>query len=452
MIEVLFLSSFFLKKNEAKKSLYLSNRYAYKVVRYNKHALRDLMYNFFMNNSKIIIIGAGAAGLMAAITSAQKGIKVTLLEQNHKVGKKILVSGNGKCNIDNRYINLNRFHSQNPNFIQEVLEGYDYKVIEKFFTSIGLELVEWKEGKMFPMSLQASSVVELLEYEAKRVGVEIVCDCEVSSIDKKEDTFTLETSQGSKTCEQLVIASGSAAAPHLGGSNSGYAFATKMGHTLIPRHPSLVQLCSEETWVKACAGVKVAGLAKLYANGEYITEKKGDLLFTNYGISGLAILDLSRQVSTRLANFDYCELSLDLMPELSKEKLTNLLQNRVKKESEKPLTLWLQGVINKKLIPMILEQSKCKIRVEDHLNRKEINKLVHAIKNLKLSINDTKGFKGAEVATGGIDTTEINHQTMESTLIPNLYFAGEILDVDGDRGGFNFHFAWVSGMRVQGTK
>ncbi len=396
----------------------------------------------------MIIIGAGASGLIAAITLARSGETITLLEQNSKIGKKILVSGNGKCNIDNKYINTNRFHSQDPNFTKEVLDGYDFKAVEKFFISIGLELIEGKEGKMFPMSLQASSVVELLEYEAKRVGVQIVCDCVVTSIDKKDNTFTVETSQGTKTCEKLLLASGSPAAPQLGGSNSGYAFATKMGHTLIPRHPSLVQLCSEETWVKECAGVKVAGLAKLYANGEYITEKKGDLLFTNYGISGLAILDLSREVSTRLANFDYCELNLDLIPEMSKEKITNLLLKRINGESKKPLNLWLQGIINKKLIPIILEQSKCKAKIESDVNRKEVTKLVYAMKNLKLSINDTKGFKGAEVSTGGIDTTEVNPQTMESKIVPNLFFAGEILDVDGDRGGFNFHFAWVTGMRA----
>ena len=136
------------------------------------------------------------------------------------------------------------------------------------------------------------------------------------------------------------------------------------------------------------------------------------------------------------------------MPELSKEKLTNLLLNRLNEGSDKPLTTWLQGVLNKKLIHIIIEQSKCKAKIEQDLNRKEIGKLVYAIKNLKLSINDTKGFKGAEVATGGINTTEVSPQTMESKLVPNLYFAGEILDVDGDRGGFNFHFAWVSGLRV----
>ena len=396
----------------------------------------------------MIIIGAGAAGLCAAIIRARAGQNIMLLEQNSKVGKKILVSGNGKCNIDNRYINMNRFHSQNPEFIEKVLTGYGFDVVKKFFTSIGVELIEGKEGKMFPMSLQASSVVELLEYEAKRAGVEIVCDCTVKSIDKREGSFTLETSRGTKTCEQLLLANGSPAAPQLGGSDSGYAFATKLGHTLIPRHPSLVQLCSDETWVKGCAGVKVAGVAKLYANGEYITEKKGDLLFTNYGISGLAILDLSREVSTRLASFDYCELSLDLMPEYSKEKLTNLLMQRIQNESQKPITLWLQGIINKKLIPIILKQSKCKAEIENDLNRKEINKIVYSIKNLKLSISDTKGFKGAEVSTGGIDTKEVNPQNMESKIVPNLFFAGEILDVDGDRGGFNFHFAWVTGLKV----
>jgi len=399
----------------------------------------------------MIIIGAGAAGLCAAIVSARVGQRVVLLEQNNKIGKKILVSGNGKCNIDNKYININRFHSQDPSFIEEVLEGYGFEAVEKFFTSIGLELVEGKEGKMFPMSLQASSVVELLEYEAKRIGIQIICDCVVTGINKNGNTFTVKTSQGTKTCEKLLLASGSPAAPQLGGSNSGYAFATKMGHTLIPRHPSLVQLCSDESWVKDASGVKVAGLAQLYANGEYITEKKGDLLFTNYGISGLAILDLSREVSTRLANFDYCQLNLDLMPELSKEKLTNLLLKRIEKSSKKPLNLWLQGVINKKLIPIIVEQSKCKAKLEKELNRKEVGKLVYVIKNLKLSINDTKGFQGAEVATGGINTTEVNPQTMESKLIHNLFFAGEILDVDGDRGGFNFHFAWVTGMRVGKT-
>ncbi|MEA3417865.1 MAG: NAD(P)/FAD-dependent oxidoreductase [Campylobacterota bacterium] len=396
----------------------------------------------------MIVIGAGAAGLIAAILLARRGKKVTLLEQNNKVGKKILVSGNGKCNIGNRHITLDHFHSQNPTFVHDLLQGYGFEKVEAFFDSIGLPLVEGKEGKMFPMSLRAGSVAEILEYEARQAGVKIICDCAVGSITKAREVFALETTQGTQICTQLLMASGSSAAPQLGGNDSGLGFALSLGHTLIPAHPSLVQLCSEEKWVNQAGGVKTEGIAKLYANGEYITEKKGDLLFTNYGISGLAILDISREVSVRLAEAVYCELSLDMMPHFSKEKLSHFLLGHIRKESQKPLPIWLQGILNKKLIPIVLEQSGSRAAIESELNRKEIGKLVYALKNLKLSISDTRGFKGAEVAAGGIDTTEVDPLTMESKLIKNLYFAGEILDVDGDRGGFNFHFAWVSGMRA----
>jgi len=396
----------------------------------------------------VLIIGAGASGLMASIIASRLGSKVTLLEQNTKIGKKILVSGNGKCNIDNSHISLKRFHSKNTTFVKDVLEGYTIKNIKDFFHSIGLELIEDKEAKLFPMSLQASSVVELLEYEAKTLGVKILCKQEVTKIQKDKQGFKVKSTDKLFTAEKLLLSMGSPASPQLGGSNMGYTLAKSLGHTLITPHPALVQLCSDEAWVKEASGVKISGKATFYANGEYRSEKKGDLLFTNYGISGLAILDLSREVSLALAEYAYCELSLDLMPQMSKEQLTSLLVKRINPQSQKPLRLWLQGLINKKLINEIIKQSKSKIKEEKDLNRKEINKLVHSIKNLKLSISDTKGFKSAEVATGGIDTKEVNPQTMQSKKIKNLYFAGEILDVDGDRGGFNFHFAWVSAMRA----
>ncbi len=396
----------------------------------------------------MIIIGAGAAGLCAAILLGRKGVKVTLLEQNDRIGKKILVSGNGKCNITNRHITDARFHSQNKNFVQKVLKGYDFTSVEAFFHSIGLVLTEGKEGKMFPFSMQASSVVALLRYAAEEADVDIVCQCQVTHIVHENSNFHLQTSLGDFSDSHLLIASGSLAAPKLGGSNAGYLFAQKLGHSLIPRHPALVQLCSEEKWTKSCAGVKLPALATLYANKEPVIQKEGDILFTNYGISGLAILDISREASLRLAQFDYCELSLDLMPSFSKEQLSNLLLSNVNKQSEKPVSLWLQGFIHQKLIPQILNTSKCRAVTEKMLNRKEIGKLVYALKNLKLGISETRGFEHAEVATGGINTTEIDPVSMASKQIPNLYFAGEVVDVDGDRGGFNFHFAWISAMRV----
>jgi len=395
-----------------------------------------------------IIIGAGASGLLASILIARSGTTVTLLEQNSKVGKKILVSGNGKCNIGNANIIPQRYHSENPLFVEELLQGYGSGVVRKLFDSMGVDIVEGKDGKLFPMSMQASSVVEILLYEAQRVGVTIVCDCAVQSIVQGTDSFSLQTSQGDRVARRVILATGSAAAPRLGGNMSGTEMATALGHRLIPSYPSLVQFCSDEEWVKQASGVKVDADVKLYANSEYISQKRGDILFTNYGISGLAVLDISRDVSLQLAQYAYCELSLDIWPEYSKEKLTNFLLSRIDKESDKPLSIWLLGILNKKLIPVLLEQSKSKVTIESQLNRKEISKLVYTIKNLKLSISDTKGFAGAEVATGGVDTSEVDARTMQSKLVNNLYFAGEILDVDGDRGGFNFHFAWVCAMRV----
>ncbi|RLA74790.1 MAG: aminoacetone oxidase family FAD-binding enzyme, partial [Epsilonproteobacteria bacterium] len=356
--------------------------------------------------------------------------------------------GNGKCNIGNQSILPHRYHSQNPDFVREVLRGYGAEEIISLFERMGLPLIEGKEGKIFPMGLQASTVVELLVYEAGCVGVEILCDCTVSAVMETKLGFVLDTTQGKKECEVLILASGSPAAPQLGGGFSGLEMAASLGHRLIPSSPSLVQLCSEEVWVKKASGVKVEAVVKLYANGDYITERKGDILFTNYGISGLAVLDISYRTSQRLASFAYCELSLDILPELSKEQLINLLLSSINPESIKPLTLWLQGFLNKKLISILLEQSKCKAKIEQDLNRKEIGKLVYAIKNLKLSLSGTRGFEGAEVAMGGVDTMEVNPQTMESKRVRNLYLAGEILDVNGDRGGFNFHFAWTSSMRT----
>lgn len=401
-----------------------------------------------MENKEWIIIGAGAAGLSAAVSLARRGRSVTLLEQNTKIGKKIRVSGNGRCNITNRHIAVKHFHSQDMGFVKKALEGYGYDTIEKFFNSIGLPLIEGRDGQIFPMSLQAGTVVETLEFALLDAGGEIITECRVSSTEVRDGGFVLETSHGKMKCRKLLIATGSPAAPQLGGSDLGYAIAAKMGHALIPPAPNLVQLCSDEKWLGRCAGVKIDGAAKLYANGEYITEQRGDLLFADYGISGLAILDISREVSLRLADFAYCELRLDLMPAYNKEQLASLLQRFVKKESNKPIELWLHAFINKKLVPVILKQAALKTSTESNLNRKDINKLVHTIKNLPLHITDTRGFKYAETSSGGIDTRQINPRTMESQIVPNLYFGGEVLDVVGDRGGYNLHWAWVTGMRA----
>jgi len=391
------------------------------------------------------IVGAGASGLMASILLARDGHKILLLEQNSKVAKKILASGNGKCNITNIDITPQHYHSSNPTFIKEVLDGYGVDKIREVFSSLGLILVEGSDGKLFPMSMQSGSVVDILLYEVERLRVEILYECRVDSV-VKENSFIIDTTKGKFSSTHLLLCTGSMASPKLGGSSSGLDIAKSLGHTIIPPLPSLVQLCSDEEWVKRVSGVKIDACVKLYTNSQYTTQKRGDVLFTNYGISGLAILDISRGVSIALSNYAYCDLQIDILPDFTKEQLIRLLQNYI--DIDRPIDIWLQGILNKKLIPIIISQSKTKAKTTKELNKKELIKLSYAIKNIKLSISKTRGFESAEVAIGGVDTTEVDPQTMESKIIKNLYFAGEVLDVDGDRGGFNFHFAWVSALRA----
>jgi predicted Rossmann fold flavoprotein len=401
-----------------------------------------------MKIKPITIVGAGASGLISSILIARESIAVTLLEQNSKAAKKITASGNGRCNIGNTHPTVEHFHSDNISFIDSVLDGYSSRDIVDLFSSLGIEIIEGSDGKLFPMSLQASSVVEILLYEVSTLDIEIVYDSTLLSVSKQGGEFLLDTTQGDISTKVLLLATGSMASPQLGGSSRGVEIASSLGHTIVPPLPSLVQLCSDERWVSRVAGVKIDALVKLYANSELISQKRGDILFTNYGISGLAILDISRDVTRELATYSYCELTIDIIPDYTKERFITLLLKYVDNRSQKPIDIWLMGFIHKKLIPIIIKQSKTKAKIVAQLNKKEVMKIVYSLKNLKLSISESRGFKGAEVASGGVDTNEIDPITMESKIVKDLYFAGEIIDVDGDRGGYNFHFAWVSAMRV----
>ncbi|NEW59781.1 NAD(P)/FAD-dependent oxidoreductase [Sulfurovum sp. bin170] len=394
----------------------------------------------------VVIIGAGASGLVSAIVSARRGKKVLLLEKNSKVGKKLLATGNGRCNITNQKPIPNRFYSKNRYFIEQVLDGYNYQSIKNFFKSIGLELIEAKEGKVFPMSLQASSVVEILQAECKELGVEICCECEVIKIANKKNIYMIEHSQGKVTSSSLIIATGHISAPSLGGVDDGVEFAKSFGHKVVDSFPSLVQLTSPMKNLKQLSGVKVDSRVSC---GEI--QQHGDVLFTSYGISGLAILDISRVVVQKLRKTKTVELEIDLMPKISHEQLFSLMKKSLQNSSSKPMALWLQGFINKKLISPILDPLKLENSTVGSITSNKNNQLkqiVERIKKLNFTVNGSKGYKGAEVATGGVDTKEINPKTMESKRLKNLYFTGEVLDVDGDRGGFNLHFAWVCGIRA----
>ena len=397
----------------------------------------------------VLIVGAGASGLATAIVSARRGKKVVILEKNNKVGKKLLATGNGKCNIANTKPNVTRFYSENRAFLEQVLEGFSYKEIKTFFRSIGLELIEAKEGKVFPMSLQASSVVALLEVESAMLGVEIICETTVSRVEQNRGCFNVIHTKGRVESKSLVVATGHQSAPQLGGVVDGVGFARAFGHRVISSFPTLVQLTSSQKGLKEMAGVKVYGKVTLVTPHERVV-KEGDILFTTYGISGLAILDISRRVLEQLKYQKSVTLSLDLMPKMSHEQLLALMKKSLQKKSKKPLEIWFQGFINKKLILPILKPLKLEKATvgELLLNLQLLEKIVTKIKHFNFTVDGSKGYKGAEVATGGVNTKEVDVHSLESKKVKGLYFAGEVLDVDGDRGGFNLHFAWVCALRV----
>ncbi|HHD75215.1 MAG TPA: NAD(P)/FAD-dependent oxidoreductase [Campylobacterales bacterium] len=399
----------------------------------------------------VAIIGAGASGLVTAILAARRGKSVVILEKNTKVGKKLLATGNGKCNIANIRPTLEHFYSENLPFVAQMLKGYSFQTVKQFFKSIGLELIEAKEGKVFPMSLQASSVVELLAEECQLLNVTILLESRVEKLHYGNGSFSLSYNNDRIKAKRVVLATGHCSAPQLGGVRDGLSLAESLGHRLIEGFPTLVQLTSpyKESYLKRLSGVKVHSRVTLKSAKVHV-QKEGDVLFTNYGLSGLAILDISRHVLEVLKTEKEVTLTIDLMPKMSREQLRAMLRKSLVKKSPKELRVWLQGFLHKKLIYPLLEP----LKLENHtvgwlvFNQDKLDEIVDGIKSFSFLVNGHNGYRGAEVATGGIDTREVESQTMESKRQKGLYFTGEVLDLDGDRGGFNLHLAWVSALRV----
>ncbi len=388
---------------------------------------------------QIAIIGAGASGLISSIISVKRGLIVHVYEKNNKVGRKILATGNGKCNISNLNISLTNYHGKNSSFAKTALELFDIDKEKKFFSDLGVEFIEGKNQKLYPMSKQASTVVDFLFFEAQRVGVIFHLNHEVKDIDKKNGKFIIDKER----YQSILIASGSYAMPNLGSSESGYSLAKSFGHHIIKPFASLTQLISNERIFYEASGVKVESNLELLINGKIKHSIYGDLLFTNYGLSGSAILDLSRNASFALQQNQKVIIKIDLLPNLNIKELISLFQKRLYLLKRQTPNLWLNGLINKKLTNIILKKSKI---VGNNINHKNIKDIAYIIKNLEVTIHDTRGAKGAEVMAGGVNTKDINPQTMESKLVKGLFFSGEVVDIDGDCGGYNLHWAWASGF------
>lgn len=399
----------------------------------------------------LIIIGGGASGLMAAIIAKDFGIDVAIVEGNDRIGKKILVTGNGRCNITNNNITFpyTNFHSENDNFFHEALNKFTVEDTKSMFLSLGLPLTELENGKMYPKSLQASSVIDIFRMALDDRNIPLYSNCKINSIIKNKN-FTLYTNNEefkNFSCNNVILSCGGKSANKTGSDGSGYKLGKSLGHSIISTLPGIVQLKLDYPYLKALSGIKFDGSVSVLVNDKVIRTDTGEVLFTDYGISGPPILQLSSYVSKALSNGSKVTIRLDMFPYESKEDIENFFATHFSIFNYREISSALIGVINKKLISTILKD----VQINDihlpcsNIDWKYINNLIDKFKQWDFNCIDTNGFPNAQVTVGGINTSEVDNLTLESKLVKDLYFCGEVLDVHGDCGGFNLQWAWSSG-------
>lgn len=397
---------------------------------------------------KIIVVGGGASGIIAAIAAKDSGADVAILEGNDRIGKKILITGNGRCNISNENIEASRYHGENTDFPLDVLSSFDKASTVDFFNSIGLPLITLEDGKMFPLSLQASSVLDLLRFAIADRDIPVYFNSKVKVIHRSKSDFKIYTQNDEQfECEKLILCTGGKSAPSTGSDGLGFNIAKALGHSIITPIPALVQLKLDYKHLKALSGVKFDGCAEIYVDNAKVRREFGEILFTDYGISGPPILQLSRIASYNLSRKKNVKLKLDIIHNMSEDELVSFLETHFAIFGHRSLSDAFIGIINKKMIPILLKEAGITdIHVPCfNLEWKQKQKLISLLKDWTFEVCDTNSFVNSQVTAGGINTRELNDKTLESKLVPGLYVAGEILDVDADCGGFNLQWAWSSG-------
>ncbi len=394
---------------------------------------------------ELIIVGGGASGLMTSIVAARRGVDVTVLEHKDVVGKKILATGNGRCNYTNSYMDISCFRSDNIEFVEKVLNKFSYEETIDFFMDLGIYPKQIK-GYIYPNSLQASSIRDVLELEALHLGVKINSNIKVDHINRLNNHFIINTNQGDFKSRKLVLASGGLASSSLGSDGSGLDLARMLGHNLINPLPGLVQLKSRDNFFKILAGVRTDAYIEVYINDKLKTSERGELQFTKYGVSGIPILQVSRFASKALDESKKVILKIDLLPEFDWKASMDLLESRISLNSYKSMEELFYGLLNNKLTLSILHRLNISKDMDcSKLDKAGLIRLTNMIKIFDVKINETNTFDQAQVTVGGVDTRQVSSDTMGSKIVEDLYFTGEILDVDGTCGGYNLQWAWSSG-------
>ena len=401
----------------------------------------------------VIVIGGGASGMMAAITAAKNGARVTIIEHNDRVGKKILSTGNGKCNFTNVHQEPIFYNSDNVGFPWKVLEHYTSAQTIAFFTGLGIYSKN-RNGCLYPYSDQAGAVLDVLRLEIEQRGIEVCYNCHVTEIKKTAKGFQItakcKSSEKKKNecynCQAVILATGSKAAPFTGSDGSGYALAKAFGHSVMPVLPALVQLRCKGDFFKSISGVRIQGKVTIVADKSVEASDTGEIQLTDYGISGIPVFQVSRFAARALYEKKQVKAILDFMPDFTTERLELFLEKRIAACPKRSMEHFFTGLFHKKVALLLLKTARIRNEARaEELTDKEKKMLVGLIKTWETQIEKTNPFEQAQVCAGGVNTEEINPETMESLLVPGIYFAGELMDVDGMCGGYNLQWAWTSG-------
>ena len=400
--------------------------------------------------SKVIIIGGGAAGLLAGIAAATYGAEVTIIEKMRVPGKKMLITGKGRCNITNagELQDIIKNLPGNGRFLNSALRQFSNDDIVCLLECNGLETKVERGNRVFPVSDKAKDVVDTLVKIYTDLGGKLITDCKVTEITVKDGVATgVKTTNGHFTADKVILCAGGASYPGTGSDGGGAKLAAKVGHTIVPLKPSLVPLVSDYAYVEDLQGLSLRNVrATLYGDGKKLTDDFGEMLFTHFGVSGPIILSLSNMAAEALSKGMEVELAIDLKPALSEEKLDARIQRDFTTYSRKQLVNGMKDLLPQRLIPVVCDMAYLdEEKFINQVSREERKRLVDTLKRFVVPITGTRPIAEAIVTAGGVSVKEINPKTMESKLINGLYFAGEVMDVDGYTGGFNLQAAFSSG-------
>lgn len=399
-----------------------------------------------MKKPHVIIIGGGASGLMAAIVAAREGATVTLIEQKDRVGKKILSTGNGRCNLTNSNMTKECFRGDDTSIVSNVLKQFDEKDTLRFFEELGVILKE-RQGYFYPISDQAGTILDVLRMEIENLKIETVLEQKVTQVEKKDHAFYVKTSSSSYVGDAVILATGGCAAPILGSDGSGYDLAKSFGHRLSPVVPALVQLVGKGDFFKQIAGVRTQAKVSLYVENYLAGCDTGELQLTDYGISGIPVFQISRFAAKGLYAKKKVIAEIDFLPTMNEKDFSTYFMERLRVHGWKTAESFLIGMFHKKIIQMLLKKANIPVsQVMQTIDKERLQVFLDLCKHFKLEIVGTKGFEQAQVCAGGILTKEVNPETLESIYEKNLYFTGELLDIDGICGGYNLQWAWSTGF------